>query len=694
MSGEGMVSGLRALAVALLAGCILPAAAAGETWVQETWRATTYYRASFRSAVTAAARLHVAAADSYEVFANGALVGADSTAARMRTFPVAVQAGDNHLAVRVANRGRGQGSGLLLLLEADSLRVPTTTDGSVVAWRWTDAEQTGAGWLTAAPGSEWAAVQSGTLDTGRVEGLVSPAPEVVAGYPGGVDIGGPGGGVRLKGIQGENLALGRPANRVETVDGSLETAWEPPVASLNFTASVDLLDRFLVRRLRVLTKGPAYADNSLRGYSVQVSDDQVRWSEVASLHGIQDPVRTQVDFPPTWTRHVRIVIVEINAVTQPKVAEIEVYGDGFVERGAYVSAPVALDSGGRRLNLGRVDWEATVPERTDLSVQFRSGESRADFGAAAEGWSPPLRAGGIWFPALEPGRLVQYRVNMETRDERRTPVFRRLRMDYSADDVPVSRASAWVTPNAVPMGVDTTFVCTVDVSFGPGDLGAERLRIAVPSETVLDPAAVSGAGVAVASWESTQSELTLWFAEPLRESGQIRIPLRTRTLANTHQFRAFAFSPGSDSPLNVMENRDEDAGSGRRHSWSVLATTAHARVLSQVQASPRVLTPNGDGVNDGTVIGFVLAKVDAPRRVRIRVRDVAGRLVATLDPPALPAGSYLRPRGAEGGTASPGFWDGRNAAGERVAPGLYVYSVEVELDSGDEVRTGTLAVVY
>ena len=681
------------MSVVVLVGALVPAAS-GDTWEQDSWRETTYYRATFAAPDAASGQLHIAAVDSYAVFLNGALVGADSTWARMRAFPVDLEAGTNHLAVVVVNRGTGAGHGLLTHLATDSLHIITTTDRSLLTWRWTGTVPEGTAWRTAAAEDGWFAVQNGYIDTTRMTGLAVSRSEIVAGFPGDVDIGGEGRGVRLKTIQGENLALDKPANRVETVDGDLLTAWEPPPAALNFTASVDLRERFRVHRVRVLTKGPAYEDNSLRGYSVQVSDDQVRWSEVASLHDITDFVRSEVSFTPTWTRFVRIVIVQINAVTQPKVAEIEVHGDGFAERGAFISQLLDLGGLGARKNFGRVNWEAATPERTELSVQFRTGDRSDDFADPDAGWCVPLHEGAIWFPAAEPGRLVQYRVNMETRDERRTPVFHRLELDYSSDDLPVSRATAWVTPNQASMGADTSFAYTMDLSFGPDDLGVGRVQIIVPSEAALDPAQIEGVGTGLASWHSSQDTLELLFSEPILTTGSLSIPLRTETFSSLHQFRAFVFSPGSDNPLNVVEDRETDPLTGRTRSWELLATTAGNRVLSQVRAAPKVLTPNRDGINDDTVIEFVLARVDVPRQVRIAILDLSGKTVADLAPGQLASGSYLRPDNAAWGDRSPGQWDGRNGAGELVPPGLYLYRIEVELDSGDEVEVGAVGVAY
>ena len=77
----------------------------------------------------------------------------------------------------------------------------------------------------------------------------------------------------------------------------------------------------------------------MRGFSPAqlISDDQIRWSEVGVVHDIQDYVRSAAAFRATWTRYLRLVIVEITAVSQPQVAEIEVYGTGHTDRGTFLS---------------------------------------------------------------------------------------------------------------------------------------------------------------------------------------------------------------------------------------------------------------------------------------------------------------------------------------------------------------------
>ena len=687
MARAHIISGLVACLLLMLAG-----GSHAEVWTQDTYRNTLYYRTTFAADSSASGLLHIAAVDSFAVYFNGVSIGANASWNQMHTYPVNVLSGDNALAVEVVNRGLGVGNGLLAVVAVDSLRYGET-DPQAQTWYWTARPPADTDWQVAdiAEQPGWQVVQAGSANRALIEGLPDPAPDLVAGFPGGTDIGGVVGGVVLKQIRGENLALGRPSNRIEAVDGDLRTAWEPPVSSVNFVASIDLQQRRRIRSVRVLTEGPEFAQNSLQGYSVQVSDNEIRWSEVGVLHDILQFERTEVVFNPTWTRFVRIVIIDVNGVSQPKVAEIQVFGEGFAEEGVFLSAPLDLGAPDRRKNFGRIAWHADIPLRTDLSVQFRSGATPAAFADPQEGWSAPQVAGGILFPGPEPGRFLQYRVNMESRDPEKSPLFRDLSIEYSTEDIAASTARGRVEPNRTPMGVDTTFVYTLDVEIGAGDQGVKSLQIAVPGQAQLGPDIDLGPAV-LAEWFSTQHLLTLIFAEPLRQSTQLQIPFRTRSYAHLHRFRAFLFSPGSGNPLNAAPNQDEDPRTQRPHSWTLVTTTVAGQVLEQVRANPPIFSPNGDGINDATVIELVLSRVDVARPVSMRIFDLSGRTVVRLRPPALSAGTYLRLSGRE--RESPGYWDGRNDRGNLVPPGLYLFQVKVELDAGDEVHSGHVAVVY
>ena len=70
--------------------------------------------------------------------------------------------------------------------------------------------------------------------------------------------------------------------------------------------------------------------------------------------------------------------------------------------------------------------------------------------------------------------------------------------------------------------------------------------------------------------------------------------------------------------------------------------------------------------NPETWIPYQLSK---SAEVSIHIHNVAGHLIRTLDLGLKPTGSYMTPSTAA-------YWDGKNAAGERVASGIYFYTLQ------------------
>jgi gliding motility-associated-like protein len=138
----------------------------------------------------------------------------------------------------------------------------------------------------------------------------------------------------------------------------------------------------------------------------------------------------------------------------------------------------------------------------------------------------------------------------------------------------------------------------------------------------------------------------------------------------------------------VWENRDLG-------SWTVLTSTITKGVLSEVKAVPKVFTPNGDGINDFTVIEFSLSKITA--KMKIKIFDTRGGLVTTIfDDNLEPAPWFVKDKLGNTTAARnmPGYWDGTDEDGDLVPPGVYLYQVVAETDDGDKVESGTVVVGY
>ena len=110
-----------------------------------------------------------------------------------------------------------------------------------------------------------------------------------------------------------------------------------------------------------------------------------------------------------------------------------------------------------------------------------------------------------------------------------------------------------------------------------------------------------------------------------------------------------------------------------RHAVSV---DARGRQLGRWGAIKRTaLLPNyPNPFNPETWIPFTLSNAS---EVTLRVYDMDGRVVRTLDLGARESGSYASREGAA-------YWDGRNELGEKVASGVYFY--ELSADAYREIR--------
>jgi len=105
-------------------------------------------------------------------------------------------------------------------------------------------------------------------------------------------------------------------------------------------------------------------------------------------------------------------------------------------------------------------------------------------------------------------------------------------------------------------------------------------------------------------------------------------------------------------------------------------------LLTNVSTNRRVVSPNGDGLNDTATIRFDVTDLTSGGDVAVRIYDLSGRLLRVVDENSYASGRYERE------------WDGKNEDGDLVSPGIYLYTIDVDADAGAAAKSGTIAVAY
>ena len=140
-----------------------------------------------------------------------------------------------------------------------------------------------------------------------------------------------------------------------------------------------------------------------------------------------------------------------------------------------------------------------------------------------------------------------------------------------------------------------------------------------------------------------------------------------------------------DIPRYFAANQDgsvvitRDSASHQTRIWNVRSLLFPKPVLLGAIKQTALLPNFPNPFNPETWIPYHLAEA---AHVRIRIYDVAGHLVRTLDLGPKLAGSYLSREQAA-------YWDGRNGMGESVSSGVYFYTLE----AGNYRRTRRMTVV-
>ena len=408
-----------------------------------------------------------------------------------------------------------------------------------------------------------------------------------------------------------------------------------------------------------------------------------------------------------------------------ELAELEIYGEGFVSQAAYTSNIIDL---GARSSLGTLTWSGSVDEgaAVDLSVRtgddedpnfywrltFR-GDEKSRFDASGneltrssyqrlEGGerlpiTPDRENWGFWTTMLDfnagrgdlvsdkPRKFVQIRADFSS-----TIGSAGGKLDYMEFEVstpPVaSQVLAEIEPTVSELGQVTSFTYKLLPEMQENDIGFDSIQIQTP----VAPESVDRVRIGSTVLSSGEFTVTPWDGE----SFSVHIPrvnLQSSGELIEVEFNSEVFKVGtvftgriydSTRPMEVRQRvtpGDADPlvdGNTLRVSPAVVGR----RNIQSLEVS--AFTPNGDGINDLLRVEYDLVNLAGGVPVALEVFNLAGMRVASISVDAGVSGRYSA------------VWDGRDEEAGLLPPGLYLLKLEVEADEGTDVEVAALPMAY
>ena len=475
------------------------------------------------------------------------------------------------------------------------------------------------------------------------------------------------------------------------VDGDPSTAFEAKdVVATGILLVVDLGARFGVNHIRFFPR-QAFKSDFMKGYVLSINDGAFAADIIAaSVDKLPDKTlvtvmaqdgsnsRDTIDvrFPLQYVRYLRL---ESTQRFNWEIDELEIFGSGFVPEADYLSEVFDMKQDAL---WGRLQWateQVGLPQRSRLIVRTRSGSSPSpdDESDSWSPWSTPYRNSGDPILSPAPRRYFQFSMAFESDgledgiavDSLAFEVFRPALAQAIVGEI-------W--PQEVPVGVDTSFVYTIEVTDAQG---FDRLEIDTQAPVrALRELRVDDQEIEF-SEELGAKGLRASFA---RQTGNraLQVVFDTAVLRYETVFTGRLLDTTREGAIPQVIESGNAAPQFAGDDLSVRVPLKGQRLVYRVSATPAVFTPNGDGINDYTTITYDLLYLTGRAPVALRIYDLVRNQVAELPAAGSGSGRFQRP------------WDGRDAQGELLLPGVYILQVEVETDSGTERSGSVVTIAY
>ena len=435
-------------------------------------------------------------------------------------------------------------------------------------------------------------------------------------------------------------------------------------------------------------------------------------------------------FPKREVRHIELRRLDLvgSSAERVSLSEVQAYGEGYVSNVELTSPLIKL---GKTRIFSTVEWDGQAPLGTDLEVYTRSGDDLLivtryydrfgreisedrwvnmrnvdhrgpvvveEFpGPRWSNWSEVYSESGGVFKSPSPRRMVQIKVGLRSHDPMRAAQVSRIKLNFTPPLVDLALAEIWPV-RGLELGREHQFTLYWQPRFARTDPGFDKITLRSSAAAPMELISVqSGSAFSMRSGGGTvlwpgelelnyveSGALELAFPAVVREGDPVyAIRFRTRIFRNSTIFSLGLTN--SQRPGVEQSVSEGDVGSSApSQSMVVVAALDREQLFMDPEISSRICTPNGDGINDETVLRFSVLQVDGPGVFNVGVYDLSGHRVRDLSFASLHISGEHHV-----------VWNGRDGGGRRVPPGVYLLRVEYATDAGTGTPfTAAVSVVY
>lgn len=384
--------------------------------------------------------------------------------------------------------------------------------------------------------------------------------------------------------------------------------------------------------------------------------------------------------------------------------EIQIFGEGYPQQVRFTSPLIDLNSG---RNLNSVEWGGDIPPGTRVEIRTRTGnevnevytfydkngkqvtQKRYDklipsFRGAidtsitpGDDWSPwsnIYAASGDPFQSPSPRRYMEMDVHLVSNSPDVSATLDYLAVNYTQ---PLARrAVGEITPRQAMPGEKTEFTYYLR----PEDtVGFDRIAVESTSPARFVDVSLNGATL-TAQADTTEAGFLVHLPNRIRRDELLELRFTSSVFLQSTRFDVFLQDSRQDA--SVRQRVDPgDASEAIESSTNVVSLPVSRSLLANVTLSARIITPNGDAVNDALEVDIDLVNVLEERPLSLQIYDLAGTLRYENVLDGLAGQQSLR-------------WDGVDQYDQRVEPGMYLLRISVQGDAGEESLQHVISVAY